>query len=98
MKLTCTIIYRYGPVRTYDVIYDDDGDEVTEIEESFVFGYEDYLLTLSGKEWVGVVNVLEEGCEDSWGEIVGWYNANIGELVLVALLNCALLFGITLCS
>jgi hypothetical protein len=71
---------KYGPVRHYDVLYDDDGEEVTDIEEHYVFSREDYILTTSGKkEWVGVVNVLDDKAKDLWAEIVGWYDATIGE-------------------
>lgn len=72
---------KYGKTRSYDVMYDD-GDEATDIEDSFFFSREDYILTLSGKKWVGVTNVLDDKSNDEWAKIVGWYDAVIGEFVL----------------
>lgn len=73
----------YGPVRLYDIVYFD-GDEVTEIEDSYVFGWEDYhMLTSNEVEWKGVKKVLDEGCGDEWAEVVGWYEVDIGERELL---------------
>ena len=75
---------KYGPTRRYDVVYDDDDDETTDIEESFIFSREDYILTTSGKMWVGVENVLDDKSDDEWAKIVGWYDAVIGKITFFA--------------
>jgi hypothetical protein len=77
----------YGPVRQYDVLFDDDGEELADIEDSFVFSREDYLLSTSDKEWIGVKNVLDDQSGDSWAEVVGWYEATIGESFLLPSLS-----------
>jgi hypothetical protein len=69
----------YGPVRMYNVRFDD-GDQLSNIEDYCIFSQEDYLLSMK-KEWIGVVNQLDETSSDSWAKKVGWYEATIGELV-----------------
>ena len=73
---------KYGPVRQYDVIFVDDDEEMIDIEDSFIFSREDYLLTTSGKEWIGVETKFDKDAGDPWAEIVGWYDALIGEFLL----------------
>ena len=67
----------YGPIRRYDILFDD-GDELDNIEDYCVFSREDYLLS-EKKDWIGVVNILDESSTDPWAKKVGWYEVNIGE-------------------
>ena len=73
-----TITSYYGPLRFYDVAFDD-GDELDDILDAFVFSRSDYLLSLRRPmtAWLGVKNVLDEQSKDAWARVVGWYNAVI---------------------
>lgn len=61
----------------------DDGDDLDDIEEFYVFLKEEYLLSMrkldgnSESEWIGVKNVLDRKSIDKWAKIVGWYVASI---------------------
>jgi hypothetical protein len=71
----------YGPVRRYAIQFDD-GDELDDIDDYLIFSREDYLL--SGKQdWIGVVNKLDKTSVDQWAKNVGWYEASIGESMLL---------------
>ncbi|KAL7549522.1 LOW QUALITY PROTEIN: hypothetical protein ACHAWF_012782 [Thalassiosira exigua] len=77
---------RFGPVRWYNVNYDD-GDRTTGIHDAFVFPVEDYeLVTRRDEEnekrkraanWKGVKNVTDGKSKDAWAASVGWYVAAI---------------------
>jgi hypothetical protein len=75
----------YGPVRIYDVLFDD-GDKDTGIFDYNVFSEKDYILQeeKEGKKpkWTGVTNKTDETSTDDWARIVGWYNVKIGKLCL----------------
>ena len=67
----------YGPKRYYDVEFND-GDELDDIAEEYVFCKTDYIL-LERKgfqsEWIGVRN--ETDTHDKWSRVVGWYVATV---------------------
>ena len=76
---------KYGPVRYYNVKYDD-GDRLTGIPDHFVMAKLDYELHLRhdgecgrGKtpSWKGVVNITDPYSKDKWAQHVGWYVATI---------------------
>ena len=67
----------YGPIRRYDIRFDD-GDELEDIEDYCIFSREDYLLTAK-KDWIGVENRTDNRSSDPWAKLVGWYVATIGE-------------------
>jgi hypothetical protein len=78
---------KYGPTRDYSVRFDDDNEELTDIQDEYVFSREDYELTQRDggrNKWIGVKNVTDEGSGDSWAKIVGWYEVKIGEFKLVS--------------
>lgn len=87
----------YGTTRTYHIRYDD-GDELHDVEEQFIFAKEDYELFMTNEgesksSWMkGVKNVVDKESIDDWARIVGWYVANIdGEEVPFARLSGKLL-------
>jgi hypothetical protein len=65
----------YGPVRTYDVVYDD-GETEKNIKEIFIMEKSDYELAKEGKNWVGVKNVTDPDSEDGFAQAVGWYEVS----------------------
>ena len=75
----------------------DDGDEIDNLEDVYIFSKEDYLLTIrlekseKKKEWIGVRNVVDKESSDVWARSVGWYVANInGKELPFSLLSDAL--------
>eukprot|EP00579_Thalassiosira_antarctica_P003270 CAMPEP_0201904980 /NCGR_PEP_ID=MMETSP0902-20130614/56276_1 /ASSEMBLY_ACC=CAM_ASM_000551 /TAXON_ID=420261 /ORGANISM="Thalassiosira antarctica, Strain CCMP982" /LENGTH=1143 /DNA_ID=CAMNT_0048439085 /DNA_START=159 /DNA_END=3590 /DNA_ORIENTATION=+ len=67
----------YGPLRYYSIEYDD-GDELDNVEDVFVFPRADYLLSTNGRpKWIGVKNVLDEHATDQWARMIGWHVATI---------------------
>lgn len=87
---------RYGPVRLYDIAYDD-GDKFNGVEDFYVFSKSEYELSLQkpvdgGKfGWNGVRNKIDKASIDKWANLVGYYVANIdGEEHCFSLLSSAL--------
>lgn len=66
----------YGPLRAYGVEFDD-GDELEQLEDYWIFSRDDYQLMDRVK--IGVTNVVDEECDDNWARITGWYVATIGD-------------------
>lgn len=70
----------YGPIRYYSVEYDD-GDELDDVEDTFVMRREDYEFNrqvMGGKRVLrGVENEDDKNAKDPWARNVGWYNATI---------------------
>ena len=70
----------YGVIRTYKIFYTDDGTELDNIPEHFVFHKDDYLFSTSvdpKHEWKGVRNVIDKKSEDLWASFIGYYVATI---------------------
>jgi hypothetical protein len=73
----------YGPVRYYNVNFDD-GDVGRDIPEHFVFLTEEYELhTMNDDDddenivWKGVKTVTDRQSDDPWAKHVGWYVATL---------------------
>lgn len=69
----------YGPIRYYDILFDD-GDEEKELEDYWVWSKEDYSLDTQDdglKNWMGVTNVVDSKAVDKWARITGWWAAKI---------------------
>ncbi|KAL7527751.1 hypothetical protein ACHAXR_002111, partial [Thalassiosira sp. AJA248-18] len=73
----------YGPTRTYNIEYDD-GDELDDVEDHFLFPHTDYILSMNkskdlkpGFIGIGVKNRVDPKSSDFWARIVGWYVAII---------------------
>jgi hypothetical protein len=70
---------QYGPIRYYDVLFDD-GDEEKELEDYWVWSKEDYHLDTQDdgrKIWIGVRNEVDSKAADKWARITGWWVAKI---------------------
>mmetsp|Transcript_10528 Transcript_10528/g.21869 ORF Transcript_10528/g.21869 Transcript_10528/m.21869 type:complete len:675 (+) Transcript_10528:1027-3051(+) len=87
---------RYGPVRLYDIAYDD-GDKFNGVEDFYVFSKSEYELSLQKpvdggtSGWNGVRNKIDKASIDKWANLVGYYVANIdGEEHCFSLLSSAL--------
>ncbi len=87
---------RYGPVRLYDITYDD-GDKLNGVEDFYVFSKSEYKLSLQKpvdggtSGWTGVRNKTDKTSIDKWANLVGYYVANIdGEDKCFSLLSSAL--------
>ena len=65
---------KYGPRRTFDVVYDD-GDAEADLDEIWVSDREEYELCLKKQEedWIGVRNIRFPRCNDEYAETIGWY-------------------------
>ena len=72
----------YGPTRYYDIDFDD-GDELTDVEDYYVFPEVDYILQQKNDfkpNWIGVKNVTDKSVKgDRWPGDVGWYVATLGD-------------------
>ena len=71
---------RYGPVRVYDIHYDD-GDKLKGILDVFVCDARDYDLENNGRSernWKGVRHVKDGSSSDRYAKEIGWYVATIG--------------------
>jgi len=72
----------YGPTRYYDINFDD-GDELHEVEDYYVFPEVDYILQQKNDfkpNWIGVKNVTDKSVKgDRWPGDVGWYVATLGD-------------------
>ena len=68
----------YGPTRYYDIDFDD-GDELYNVEDYYVFPEVDYILQQKNDfkpNWIGVKNVTDKSMKgDRWPGDVGWYVA-----------------------
>jgi len=66
--------------RFYNVKYDD-GDELDDLEDYWVFPKEDYELTIKFEKmgWnpIGVRRVFDKGSSDRWTRDVGWYEVTV---------------------
>jgi hypothetical protein len=84
---TVEINGKYGPIRYYTVLFEDDMSEIKGIIDACVFDCKDYQLSTSQGDdedehkWVGVENVLDKKSTDMWAKSVGWYETCIGELL-----------------
>ena len=69
----------YGPVKTYDIVYDD-GDTETNLDEIFVMKKEEYEIFMLKKEkdWIGVTNFTDTKSQDAYARIIGWYDTWFG--------------------
>ena len=76
----------YGPIRRYNLTFDD-GDEMNDVEDYFIFSREDYLLSGRSDKWIGVEIKKDHNSDDLWAKYVDWYEANIGEFHTVCLLS-----------
>ena len=71
---------RYGPTRLYRIRYDD-GDEMDDLEDYWVCSKRDYELSRKCEDmgWkpIGVAERFDEGSDDEWARMVGWYVVNV---------------------
>ena len=71
---------RYGPTRLYRIRYDD-GDELDDLEDYWVCSKRDYELSRKcddmGWKPIGVAERFDEGSDDEWARMVGWYVVNV---------------------
>ncbi|KAL7484616.1 hypothetical protein ACHAW6_010247 [Cyclotella cf. meneghiniana] len=69
--------FGYGPLRLYDIGFDD-GDMLNKVWDVFVFPRDEYFLNTSEQmTWRGIENVTDEQSKDDWARIVGWYVVSI---------------------
>jgi len=66
----------YGPTRTYHIRYDD-GDELENIQDYWVFSRKDYTLSMRSQPNIGVKKRRDKQ-SDMWAKKVGWYEINVG--------------------
>ena len=62
----------YGPKRYYSIRYED-GDELDDVEDQWVFPAFDYLHTdtdANTQKWLGVRNMTDDESDDPWGELM----------------------------
>ncbi|KAL7546752.1 hypothetical protein ACHAWF_010085 [Thalassiosira exigua] len=76
----------FGPVRFFDVVYDD-GDTESNMEEIWVSKKEEYEMCLRKpeEEWVGVTNLTFPESGDDFARLVGWYRTTADEGVYSSL-------------
>jgi len=67
----------YGPTRTYHIRYDD-GDELENIQDYWVFSRKDYDLSMRSQPNIGVKKRRDKQSNDMWAKKVGWYEINVG--------------------
>ncbi|KAL7535409.1 hypothetical protein ACHAXR_006474 [Thalassiosira sp. AJA248-18] len=71
---------QYGPTRLYHVKYND-GDELDNLQDFWVFPKKDYESTRRleemGWEAIGVSQRIDDKSNDRWAKDVGWYEVNI---------------------
>ncbi|KAL9182966.1 hypothetical protein ACHAXT_004245 [Thalassiosira profunda] len=72
---------RYGPIRLYDIRYDD-GDELSAVNDHWVFPKEEYELEMKldkkKAKPIGVRPVYDLQSSDQWARKVGWHEVTIG--------------------
>ena len=71
--------YEYGPTYYYSIEYDD-GDELDQVRDVYVWPKADYLLCMKRKQqtWIGVKGVQDKSVtKDKWAKVTGWYVAEI---------------------
>ncbi|KAL9189318.1 hypothetical protein ACHAXT_011808 [Thalassiosira profunda] len=68
----------YGPVKKYDVVFDD-GDTESNVDEVWVAKKAEYSMCLENPEedWIGVKNVRFPDAKDNYARLIGWYAASI---------------------
>ena len=66
----------YGPTRTYHIRYDD-GDELENIQDYWVFSRKDYALSMRSQPNIGVKKRRDKQSYDMWAKKVGWYEINV---------------------
>lgn len=70
----------YGPVRLYSIKYED-GDELNEVDDYWVFPKDDYLMQeryeTTGWEPIGIKKKFDRESGDKWARFVGWYEVMI---------------------
>ena len=64
----------YGPVKKYDIVFDD-GDTESNVDELWVAKKAEYELCLEKPEedWIGVKNVRFPNARDNYARLIGWY-------------------------
>jgi hypothetical protein len=73
--------FGYGPIRHYDIGFDD-GDHLSSVQEAFVFSKEEYNLSIKfiknhSKKWTAIEHITDEDSEDLWAQKVGWYDLSV---------------------
>lgn len=76
----------YGPIRRYDVIFDD-GDKETGLGEIWVTRKSEYELCVKKPEaeWKGVTNVTFSESKDEYARVIGWYQVDGAQQVYSSL-------------
>ena len=70
----------FGPVRKYDIVYDD-GDMEPQVDEEWVVKKEEYEVGVEKpdeKNWIGVTNIRFEDSMDNYARLIGWYRTTFG--------------------
>ena len=70
----------FGPVRMYDIVYDD-GDMEPQVDEEWVVKKEEYEVGVEKpdeKSWIGVTNIRFEDSMDNYARVIGWYRTTFG--------------------
>jgi hypothetical protein len=71
--------FEYGPVRKYDVVFED-GDTESNVDEIWVTKKAEYELCLEKpeEEWVGIKAVRFPESKDQYAKLIGWYETCLG--------------------
>lgn len=85
-------VSEYGPLRQYNVLFDEGNDVGNDIYDYNIFSVEDYKLNVLSPDddeeidedfkqyqfkWVGVSRAYDEKSKDYWAEKIGWYEYEI---------------------
>lgn len=71
----------YGPIRKYDIVFDD-GDMEPDVDEIWVSKKSEYEVSIAKPEdtWIGVTNVRFEYSNDDYARLIGWYKTTVGDV------------------
>ena len=71
----------YGPIRKYDIVFDD-GDVEPSVGEVWVSKKSEYEVSVAKPEdtWIGVTNVRFEYSNDDYARLIGWYKTTVGDV------------------
>jgi len=74
----------YGPIRKYDIVFDD-GDMEPDVDEIWVSKKSEYEVSIAKPEdtWIGVTNVRFEYSNDDYARLIGWYKTTVGDVTRV---------------